>query len=245
MVSHSPQLAIAKLREKYEAKYLAMDSRQKHYFQELANMILFLTEKEILDIEAIITIIESNSEHLWRFFNFNITENEHYKNLFTQCQENGITDPQAMMEFVLAYENRYKTPEEIKREAEENIREAEAYKIYKEKLQSLNEKQVALNTLYEESFKIYKEITKWHDEDRQTRKQETLDELNTLLQEIKQQEDDLRKVTREEREALFPSTPKGLSAEVVTETTGEAEQEPSITELTGDTVDNGPAEDFA
>ena len=143
-----------------------------------------------------------------------------------------------MMEFVLAYENRYKTPEEIEREAEE-------YKIYQEKLQSLNEKEDALDTLYKESSKIHEEKMKWYNEDPQTRKQETLDELNTLLQEIKQQEDDLRKVAREEREALFPSTPKGLSAEVVTETTGEAEQILPMTELTGDTVDNGPAEDFA
>ena len=83
----------------------------------------------------------------------------------------------------------------------------------KEKIKSLNEKQAALDTLHEEGFKIREEIMKWRNEDRQTRDQEKLKELETLREEISQQRDDLYKIIKEEREELFPPQPEDLSKE--------------------------------
>lgn len=111
--------------------------------------------------------------------------------------------------------------------------------IFQKKLQSINKKEGALNALYEEVGKIHKEIREWYNEDRYTRDQKKLNELQSAQQKIAQQQYDLCETIEEEREALFPTTPEDLSAEVVIKTTGEAEQELSITELTGD---NGPAE---
>jgi hypothetical protein len=193
-------------------------------------MILFLTEEEILDIDTIINLINSAPVGLYKLYNREVTECEHYKQLFLKCKEQGTTDPQAIMDFVLSYENRYKSPEDIEREAEEQIR--------REKLQSLNKKQDALNALYEEGRKIYEELTECYKE--QPLDQEKIAKLNDSSEEIRKKQDDLDKIVTEERDALFPPQE---AAEYFAEST-EPHEEP-VAELSGES--NGPvlAEDFS
>lgn len=106
LLSHCARVNLKILKEKYPSEILAIkDSSIMHGLYDIHTMALFLTEEGILDIKSIIKLIESRPEVINKLSQHHNTWQEHYKQLFLQCKEQGMTDQEKIMEFVFSTDN--------------------------------------------------------------------------------------------------------------------------------------------